>query len=60
MARKSIDLRALVATRSDEIDRMADAMRRDDGGALWTRQMRATTRGGKCMVTPAEDETEAI
>ncbi len=60
MLRRTIDLKALAQIHSIEVDRMAKAIRRDGGGVLWTAEMRATTRGGKCLVMPAEDEPDSI
>jgi hypothetical protein len=60
MARRPIHLKVLAETHSAEIDRMTDAMRRDDSGALWTAEMRAITRGGKCLMAAAGDEPESI
>lgn len=60
MVWQPISLKTLAQSHSAEIDRMTDAMRRDDGGALWTAEMRATTRGGKCLMSHAEDEPDSI
>ena len=60
MARQVIDLKVLAQAHSDEIDRMANAIRGDQGGALWTAEMPAITRGGKCGTVPAEDEPDSI
>ena len=59
MPRRTIDLKALARTHSTEVDRMAKAIRRDGGDALWTAEMRATTRGGKCWVISAEEEPDS-
>jgi hypothetical protein len=60
MSRQPIHLKKLAEEHAAEIDRMGEAMRRDDGGALWTAQMPAVTRGGKCAVVPAVDDQGSI
>jgi predicted deacylase len=60
MARQPISLKTLAQTHSAEIDRMTAAIRRDGDGILWTAEMRAITRGGKCLVAAAEDEPDSI
>jgi len=60
MARQPIHLKKLAEEKSTEVDRMTDAMRRKEGGALWTAEMPAVTRGGKCLVAPAEDDPDSI
>jgi hypothetical protein len=59
MVRQPIHLKRLAEAHSAEIDRMTEAMLRADGGALWTAEMPAVTRGGKCMVISAEDEPDS-
>jgi hypothetical protein len=60
MARKPIHLKKLAEESSAEIDRMSEAMRRKESGALWTTEMPAVTRGGKCLVAAAEDDPDSI
>jgi len=59
MKGQPIHLKKLAEEHSAEIDRMTEAMRREDGGTLWTAEMPAVTRGGKCMVISAEDEPDS-
>ena len=57
--RRPINLKTLAQAHSSEIDRLEKAIRGDTDSALWTVEIRATTRGGKCLMIPAEDEPDS-
>ncbi len=48
--RKAISLTSLIQRRSDEIDDMLNGIKGMPKSSLWTAQLRAATRGGKCMM----------
>jgi hypothetical protein len=48
--RKPIALNSLSITRSNEISRMLAGIRGEADATLWTAEMRAATRGGKCRL----------
>lgn len=51
---KVISLSILTQSHSDQIDMMLAAIRGNPGSHLWTAEMRAATRGGKCtLVAPS-------
>jgi hypothetical protein len=56
MMQRVIDLSALANSHAADIVRMADEIRREGQGSLWTSDLRATTRGGKCKTVPVDDE----
>jgi len=47
---KAIDLDSLTRSHCNEIDEMVAAIRGNPGSTLWTAEMRAATRGGKCRM----------
>jgi hypothetical protein len=53
--RRIIRLKHLARSHSAEIKRTLAGIHRNPGSSLWTSEMRATTRGGKCLVVPLED-----
>jgi hypothetical protein len=59
MTQRVIDLDALANSRSAEIDRMADGIRGEGNRSLWTLELRATTRGGKCPKISVDDEASS-
>ena len=48
--RKVISLNSLTLSHGDEIDMMVGAIHGNPEAALWTAEMRAATRGGKCAL----------
>ena len=51
--RKTISLSNLTLSHRDEIDMMLAGIRGNPESPLWTAEMRAATRGGKCaLATP--------
>jgi hypothetical protein len=44
---KVISLNRLTRTHGDQIDKMAQGIRGDADGVLWTSKMRSSVRGGK-------------
>jgi len=58
MKRRTIDLAALAREHSTANSRMTAGMLAEGDATLWTADLRATTRGGKCWVTSAEDPKE--
>jgi hypothetical protein len=48
---KPINLNGLSMNHSDEITRMLAGIHGDVDATLWTAQMRAAMRGGKCKMT---------
>jgi hypothetical protein len=46
---RKLNLRALVATRSHEVSQIVAGIKGDGASMLWTAEMRAATRGGKCV-----------
>ena len=50
---KTISLRVLSLSHGDEIDMMQAAIHGNADAPLWTAELRAATRGGKCaLATP--------
>ena len=49
-----INLRRLDQIRSEQVDLLVDGIRGKSGSVLWTSELRATSRGGKC--TPVRDD----
>jgi hypothetical protein len=50
---KTISLRVLTLSHGDEIDLMQAAIHGNPDAPLWTSELRAATRGGKCaLATP--------
>lgn len=47
---KAISLRVLTLSHGDEIDLMQAAIHGNPDAPLWTSELRAATRGGKCML----------
>ena len=47
---KVISLDGLLRSHSDDIEQMIAAIHGDPGSTLWTAEMRAATRGGKCRM----------
>ena len=48
--RKVINLSSLTRSHCEEIDRMIAGIRGNPDNPLWTAEMRAATRGGKCAL----------
>jgi hypothetical protein len=58
--RKPIALNSLSVSHSDEISRLLAGIRGDADATLWTADLRAATRGGKCqLIGVAIDEPAA-
>jgi hypothetical protein len=53
-----VDLRTLISSRSSEVSTMIGAIKGESGGPLWTAQLRASTRGGKCMIMATEETSD--
>jgi hypothetical protein len=58
MMLRPLDLKKIIANRLPEISTMTGAIKGDSGSALWTSQMRAATRGGKCTIKPVEEPSD--
>jgi hypothetical protein len=55
--RRTISLDGLAQSRKSEIEEMLDGIEGKPGSALWTSEIRATTRGGsKCMAVPVIEQ----
>jgi hypothetical protein len=57
--RKPIALNSLFINHSDEISRMLAGIRGDADATLWTADLRAATRGGKCQLIGVAIEEKA-
>jgi hypothetical protein len=57
---KAISLNNLTISHGDQIDMMVAGINGNPGAALWTAELRAATRGGKCaLATPTlSDSTD--
>jgi hypothetical protein len=59
-SRKPISLNQLSLNHRDELARMLAGIRGDADATLWTAQMRAAIRGGKCkMIGVASDQSDS-
>ena len=56
---KNFSLSSLAFGRRDEIDQMLAGIRGDSDTKLWTRDMRAAVRGGKCRLIGVSAEKSA-
>jgi hypothetical protein len=53
-----VDLKKIGAISSSEVSTMVAAIRGDSGSILWTAEMRAATRGGKCTRVEETSDSE--
>jgi len=54
---RKFDLNSLSNGHRDEIDQLLAGIRGDAGATLWTRDMRAAVRGGKCTLVGTSADT---